>query len=402
MVSRLLAVLVGGSILTALPGPALAAGPADVTVRVEGAVSTLVPRTAVRTDATPINKDGHPTHSCSGTGAAGALEKATGGDWSGPWFDGLGYAVNTIKGESHAYPEPEYFALWINHRSASEGVCGTSTELQQGDAVLFFVDRCVADPNTFLCTNPPVLPLALSTPRSATPGAPFNVGVVEYAPDGTPAPVAGATVSGGDAPVATNAAGSASVTVSAGGPFSLRATKAGRAPSASEPACATNGRDGRCGTSSPGAAAPVASGQAPCATNGRDGRCGSADREAPSVAITGIREQHRFARGKGPRRITATIKPDPSGLQVVKLRLTRRIGARCTYYSARSERFRRAPCGVNRSPWSAIGDRREVDYLLPRKLPRGRYLLDVNAVDKAYNRDDARRRGGNRVVFHVR
>jgi hypothetical protein len=29
-------------------------------------------------------------------------------------------------------------------------------------------------------------------------------------------------------------------------------------------------------------------------------------------------------------------------------------------------------------------------------------VLDVNAVDKAYNRDDARRRGANRIVFHVR
>ena len=402
MVSRLLAVLVGGSVLAALTGPALAAGPADVTVRVEGAASTLVPRTAVRTDTTPINKDGDPARTCSGTAAGGALEKATGGDWGGPWFDGLGYAVNTIKGETHAYPDPEYFALWINHRSASEGVCGTTTELQQGDAVLFFVDRCEFDAAIGACKEPPVLPLGLSTPRNVTPGAPFNVSVVEYAADGTPSPVAGATVSGGNAAVATNAAGNAAVTVSAAGPFSLRATKSNRAPSASEPACASNGADGQCGTTIPGGAtAPGAGDQSRCATNGRDGRCGSRDREAPAVAITGIREQHRFARGKGPRRITATA-PDPSGLQVVKLRLTRRIGPRCTYYSARSERFRRAPCGVNRSPWSAIGDRQEVDYLLPRKLPRGRYVLDVNAVDKAYNRDDARRRGGNRVVFHVR
>jgi hypothetical protein len=28
-------------------------------------------------------------------------------------------------------------------------------------------------------------------------------------------------------------------------------------------------------------------------------------------------------------------------------------------------------------------------------------VLDVNVIDRAYNRDDARRRGGNRVVFHV-
>ena len=398
MVSRLLAVLVGGAVAAALTGPALAAGPADVTVRVEGATTTLVPRTAVRTDTTAINKDANPAHTCSGTSAAGALEKATGGDWNGPWFDGLGYSVQRIKGESHIFPAPEYFSLWVNFRAASEGVCGTTSELQQGDDVLFFVDRCVSDPVTFLCTNPPVLPLGLSAPRSVTPGVPFTVTVVEYAPDGKASPIEGAVVEGGDGPATTNAAGAATITVSAGGSFSLRATKANRAPSASESACASNGTDGFCGTAATAAAEAVVA----CDTNGRDGRCGSRDGEAPAAALTGIREGQRFARGKGPRRLTATITPDPSGLHVVKLRLTRRIGSRCSYYSGRSERFRRVRCGANRAPWFAVGDRQDVDYLLPQALARGRYVLDVNAVDKAFNRDDARRRGANRVVFHVR
>jgi uncharacterized low-complexity protein len=383
--------------MAALAGPALAAGPADVTVRVEGATTTLVPRTAVRTDTTAINKDANPAHTCTGTSAAGALEKATGGDWNGPWFEGLGYSVQRIKGEAHIFPAPEYFSLWINFRAASEGVCGTTSELQQGDEVLFFVDRCVSDPVTFLCTNPPVLPLGLSAPRSVTPGAPFTVTVVEYAPDGKASPIEGAVVQGGDAPATTNAAGAATITVSMSGPFSLRATKANRAPSATESACASNGADGYCGTADTAAGGP----EVTCDTNGRDGRCGSGDGEAPVAALTGIRDGQRFARGKGPRRITATITPDPSGLHVVKLRLTRRVGARCWYYSGRSERFRRVRCGVSRAPWFAVGDRQAVDYLLPRALARGRYVLDVNAIDKAYNRDDARRRGANRVVFHV-
>jgi hypothetical protein len=394
MMSRLLVVLAGGALLGALAaGPALAA-PADVTVRVEGTDTTLVPRTSVHTDATPVNKDGVAGHACSGTGAAGALEKATGGDWSGPWFDGLGYSVQTINGETHAFPAPEYFSLWINHRATSEGVCGATTELQQGDDVLLFVDRCITGPAPdFLCTNPPVLPMELSTPRTVTPGVAFTVSVVEYAAKGTPAPAAGAVVTGGDAPATTDAAGNATVTVGAGGPFSLRATKANRAPTATESGCATTGDDGQCGSPVPAA---------PCATSGSDGRCGSPDREAPAAAITGITEGRRFARGHGPRRLTATIAPDVSGLQVVKLRLTRTDGPRCTYYSGRSERFRRAPCGVNRAPWFAVGDRETVDYLLPQKLGRGRYVFDVNVVDKAGNRDDVRRRGSNRVVFHVR
>jgi hypothetical protein len=395
VVSRLLVVLVGGALLGALAAPALAAGPADVTVRVEGAAATLVPRTTVHTDTTPIDKDGQAAHTCTGTGPAGALEKATGGDWSGPWFDGLGYSVQTIRGETHAFPAPEYFALWINHRSASEGVCGTTNELQQGDDVLFFVDRCTFDPQTSSCTTPPVLPLGLTTARSVTPGVPFTVAVVEYSATGTPSPVAGATVTGGDAPATTDAAGQAAVTVSAGGPFGLRATKDNRAPSATESGCASTGSDGLCGNPAP--ELPVL-----CATSGQDGRCGSPDREAPAPAITGIAEGRRFARAAGPRRLTATVAADPSGLQVVKLRLTRTVGPHCTYYSGKSERFRRAPCGAGRAPWFAVGDREQVDYLLPQRLGRGRYVLDVNAVDKAGNRDDGRRRGANRIVFHVR
>ena len=399
MVSRLLVVLVGGALLGALTaGPAFAAAPADVTVRVEGATATLVPRTAVRTDTTEINKDGIAGPTCSGTSAAGALEKATGGDGGGPWFDGLGYSVQTIKGETHAFPAPDYFSLWINHRAATEGVCGTTNELQQGDDVLFFVDRCITGPAPdFLCTNPPVLPIELSTPRTVTPGVAFTVSVVEYAANGTASPSAGATVTGGDAAVTTDAAGHATVTVSAGGPFSLRATKANRARSAAEHICATTGSDGLCGSSLQQAAADD-----PCPTNGRDGNCGTIDSTPPAATITAIGEGQRFARRKAPRRVTAAVAPDVSGLKVVKLRLTRAVGPRCTYYSGKSEQFRRAPCGVNRAPWFAVGDRQQVDYLLPQRLARGRYVLDVNAVDKAGNRDDARRRGANRVVFHVR
>lgn len=60
MLRRLLAVLVGG--LAVLPvTPALAA-PANVTVRIEGQSTTLVPRTAIRTSTEAVVKDGDPSH----------------------------------------------------------------------------------------------------------------------------------------------------------------------------------------------------------------------------------------------------------------------------------------------------------------------------------------------------
>ena len=67
-----------------LAAPAAAPGQAPVTVRVEGSTATVLPRTQVTTTTTPVNKDGQPGHDCTGTSAAGALERATGGSWPGP------------------------------------------------------------------------------------------------------------------------------------------------------------------------------------------------------------------------------------------------------------------------------------------------------------------------------
>ena len=401
MSRRVLAFLIGG-LLLAPAGTALAA-PANVTLRVEGTADTLVPRTALLTDNRVVNKSGVAGQDCTGTSAAGALEIGTGGDWGGSFFAGLGYSAERIKAESHAFPDPNFFELWINNRSSALGLCGA--ELQEGDDLLLFVARCDFDPITFVCTNPPVLPLAITSPGTVTTGAPFNVTVIQYAPDGTPSPVAGATVEGGDGPVTTNAAGIAAVSIGGGGgPATLRASKTGNARSARVGVCATTGSDGLCGSAVPGpVTATTAAQTAACETSGSDGRCGTRDRTTPAINVVGIRDGQRFARGKGPRELRAKVDSDPSGLLQVKLRLTRTDGPRCTYFSGRLERFRtnRNRCGAGSGLWFGVGDREDTSYLLPRALPRGRYVLDANVIDKAFNRDDARRRGGNRIVFHV-
>ncbi len=362
--------------------PALAAAaPADVTVRVEGAGSTLVARTALRTDTRTVNKDGVAGHDCTGTSAAGALEQATGGDWNGSYFDGLGYSVERVRSESHVFPEPDFFALWINNRGSSLGLCGA--ELQQGDDVLFFVDRCVFNPVTFACDNPPVLPLGLIAPTKVIPGKPFGVKVVKYSTEGVASPDAGAAVAGGDIIATTDAQGNATVVLSKAGDHALRATNANRAASASEPVCATTGRDGFCATV-------------------------ARDLTTPVATLLGIVDNKRYTRKNAPRRLRAKVT-DAGGLLKVKLRLTRNAGhGKCTYFSGSSERLRRSRlirgsrCGATRGHWFGVGDRAEVDYLLPKPLPRGRYVLDVNAIDKSYNRDDKRKRGRNRLVFYVR
>jgi hypothetical protein len=91
-----------------------------------------------------------------------------------------------------------------------------------------------------------------------------------------------------------------------------------------------------------------------------------------------------------------------SGLHAVKLRLTRTDGETCSTWSRSKERFVPRRCGAANGYWFVIGTQPDWEYQLAERLPRGRYVLDVNAIDKAFNRDDQRRRGENRAVFTVR
>jgi hypothetical protein len=361
--------LLAGLLCLALAAPAAAQAPATVTVRIEGGAATLREAAPLRTfTGTVRGKDG-----CDGTDLIGALEAATGGDWEGQDF-GSDFGVERIFSETHRFSDNrDYWAAWVNHRELQTGVC--ATPLQEGDDVLFFVARC--EFNGSACANDPVYPLGLSAPASGRTDAPSQVTVVKYAPDGTASPIGGARVTGPGVDVTTGAGGTASVTFGQAGQIPLKASMEGAARSAAAVVS----------VSAPGAAPPP---PAPIAV---------ADRQAPVARIAGIRSGARFSRRKAPRRLRGSVAPDPSGLRTVKLSLTRSARGRCQLYSPSKERFRRSRCGrrVNFS----IGDRQDWSYLLPHRLRRGRYVLDVIAVDKLGNRDQLAR-GRNRVVFFVR
>jgi len=356
------------AMLALAPSGALAASPATVSVRIEGATATLLPRTTVTTTAAPVVKDSNPAHTCTGTSVAGALERATGGNWGASWSDGLGYYVTSLMGA--APPDPSsYFVLWVNERSSQTGIC--DTELQSGDRVLFFPDRCDYDAQVGGCTNQPVLPLGLSAPVRAVRGKPFTVHVVRYAADGTPAPVAGATVGGGAAPVVTAADGTASVTAT-GDAVALRAAKDGfaRSDTTSTALCAALAPDGSCLSDGGVVVAPPP----------------TRDRAAPVARLSSLRYNEVFAAGRGPRLLRGTVAADPSGIASVELKLTGRDRGRCSYYDAAREVFRRAACRRNPARAFAVGDRAAWSYLLPSRLPRGRWLVTLTATDRAGNR----------------
>ena len=369
---RLLGLLPAALVLVLALAIAPTAGATSVSVRIVGD-AVGIDSTVVDTTAAPVGAGGCPGHS-----AGGAIDRAVGGTWDQMAF------VSTILGETHTYTARDYWNFWINDTYAQQGICAYT--VSPGDRILMLVQRDDA------ASKPTVFPLALAgVPSTVTAGQPFTATVREQRTDGattTPTAIAGATVAGGGISAQTDGDGHATLALPTAGPVVLRATRAGNVASdgagVTVVAAATGSSDA---PAAPGSPPPPRSALSPT---------------PPRATLRGIRDGQRFARGKGPRRLQAVMGSDPAGLLAVKLRLTRTDRGRCTYFSGTSERFRRAArCGAGNGFWFGVGSAPTVDYLLPRALPRGRYVLDANVIDKAFNRDDARRRAANRVVFHV-
>jgi hypothetical protein len=352
--------LAGLAAAVLLAAPALAA-PGTVSVRIEGTAQTLVPPTSATTTATPVGKDGK---NCPGTTAFGAMHAATGGDWAGTYFDDYSsWFVETIKGETHASAEAGYWAVWVNNVHSDLGLCGA--ELQQGDALLIVPDNAG-----------PILELG-GIPASVAPGQSVTVQVTEYGfvtnPDysttTTPKPADGATVTFGGATATTGADGKAQLTFNGAGPVTIQATEAGHVRSAAAVTCVTTGNDGNCGS------------QLPPGT--QLGTEKPDDNTAPVARLSGIKDGARFSRKRAPRELKGTVSADPSGIKSVRLSILRRHKGRCWAFDGDAERFKRHRCGGSRS--FRIGDRAEWSYLLPKRLPVGRYTIRVAAIDKAGN-----------------
>jgi hypothetical protein len=291
---------------------------------------------------------------------------------------------------------------------------GCTAPVHDGDKVLWYASAGFGAFHVDTGFDDPVL---LDAPTTAVPGQAFTVTATDtdttYDGSGTPtntafSPSAGATISGGVASVATSADGKAAVTV-AGGPYTLVVTKDKRAP-ARIVGCATTGSDGFCGTtphpclvSGDGCGTPPPIGPpAPCVTTGTDGFCGSPDKVAAKAAITAIAEGKRYKKGEGPRQLSGKVADDGSGLADVRLRLTRSDKGACATYDAKTEKLKAIKkCGATHGLWFSVGAKQDFTYLLPSKLGRGRYVLDVQVVDKAGNTTKSLARGSSRVVFFV-
>jgi hypothetical protein len=402
MKKKTLGLLVGGLTLAlTAASPALAA--VTVTVEVEG-LTAIVPPTTVTTPAT-LSKDGGTCP--SGDNVLGALDALTKGDWTGSAYGGQLTGATRILAEDHPFiPGDAGWVFVINGKATADYGCGAA--LRDGDKLLWYASAGFGAYHVDVGYDDPVL---LDAPATAVPGQPFTVTATDtttsYDGFGTPtgtafAPSSGAKVSGGATAVTTSADGKAAVTV-AGGPYTLAVTKDKRAP-ARVAGCATNGHDGFCGTTAaPGAApAPGPKPGAPCVSNGHDGFCGTPDKSIAYAALTGVTEGKKYKKGAGPRQLAGKVEADGSGIADVRLRLTRNDRGACSAYDAKTEKFKAIKkCGARHGTWFSTGANPAFSYLLPSKLGRGRYVLDVQVVDKAGNKTLQLARGTSRVVFTV-
>jgi hypothetical protein len=368
--------------LTALGAPPALAAPATVDVQVEGAAGPVVPTTTVRTTTASVVKDG--VHACSGTSAAGALEQAAGGDWGGPWIDGFGYAVERVRTETHPLDPPSgrRFSLYVDGLQVQDGPC--ATELAEGADVLWYVacdgaaDGCFAEE-----------PLVATAPRRPVPGRPFRVTVREATTQSgttTLAPSAGASVNG--AP--TDEEGTTPLVLGRRGPQLITVTKGGRPPER-VPVCVTDGRDGACGT--------TAAGPGPAEEDGPDGAAAL----QPRARWQTPRDGQAFPKGGGPAFLRGDVVAEGAGVDVVRMRLTRRApDGRCWALDpARERQVRRKRCGARGGIWVELGNRVAFSYVMPFTTPPGRYVLDVQVRDRA-GRVSRLERGNTRAVFTVR
>jgi hypothetical protein len=366
-----------------------AAAPATVSVRVEGVNQTLLPPTIVTTNGTPVVKDGNAEHTCSGASAAGALEQATSGSWNGEWFSGIGYSVETILGETHAFepgaPANYFWTYWLDNKESSSGIC--EGELSSGDSVLFF-PACYSETEPSSCPAAPN-PLGIAAPSVVEAGASFTVTVTSYAnANGAASPAVGATVSGGGGEATTNSAGQATLALTSTGNVLLR-VNAANAVRTEASVCVHNGNDGNCGTTAPSGATIT---PAPAAASTYNGPF------AVVAKATSVSEGHVYAPAKAPRLLSGTVASHTQ-VSSVEMRLRRSYRGRCYAYNGGSERFARTRCG--KGSFFKVSSTPSFSYLLPSALAPGRYVLDLEATDVAGHRSTLAR-GTSRIVFYVR
>jgi hypothetical protein len=118
----------------AAPG-ALGAGTGPtVTVQIKTLKKTLLKPTAEHGEKGFITKGRTPKGKCPGASAAGALDRATHGKWTGKYFSSVGgIFITSIDGVKP--PGQDFWSVFVNGKSSSMGIC--AIKLHPGEKLLF-------------------------------------------------------------------------------------------------------------------------------------------------------------------------------------------------------------------------------------------------------------------------
>jgi hypothetical protein len=364
-----------------------AATPATVNLRVEATTGTLF-EGPISTDAKSLTKDGTGPHPCDGTNggvnpspgptATGAMDDAAtaaGFTWDATWNDGFqDFFISRIGPDTNQSSAPyAFWGVFVNGVASQVGGC--QQRVATGDDLLW----------AYAVYGDPLL--RLTAPAKAATGESFAVTVEQTdGSSGTWSPASGAAVEG----ATTDAAGHATLSYSTAGTHTFKATRANPSSirSNAQTVCVYTPGSGECGTDKApdqGGATPPAANQAPPTQLAPAAK----DTTPPVVKVTTLRAGKVYRRG--PRVLAGDVS-EPGGIAQVFLRLratrggsARGAAARCRWFSGKRGVFthRRVPC--SRARFFRVGTDAHFSYLLPGRLRRGSYVLDVKVLDKAYN-----------------
>jgi hypothetical protein len=385
-----LAALLAASAALAVASPAFAA-PATVTVRVEGTSQTFF-EGPVTTDAHQVDgHDGTGAHDCNGlnnanpNNYAGAGPTVTGAfddasklgpfSWMGTYGDfGIDdFFIHSVGSDRDADNSGTYWTLFRNWVVLNTGGC--QEQVQPGDNVL--IARIGFDANNNYAPYP-TLELR-GAPTRAAVGEAFTVHVLQHDATGAATDASGATVAGRT----TGSDGNASVSFDSSGVKTFKADRSGSVRSNAATVCVYTPGSGECGTeTAPGQTtttdtSPVVQ-PAPAVK----------DTTPPVIKITSLTPGKTY--GLGPRELAGEVD-ESGGIAQVFLRLRATDGgdltaaSRCRWFSAKRGVFthRTVPCSKAR--FFRLGTNPRFSYLLPSRLGKGRYVLDVKVLDRAYN-----------------
>ncbi len=386
------------------------AAPVTVRLRVEGSTKTLFEgeiATQGETFETESTKSPHPCNYAENGNTEGftdggaqsgtpttALRDAALADglaFNAKWSTSLGDFLVTQVG-SDVNEEKEPYDSWgyaVNDTTAPVGGCQIA--LAPGSEVLWAY-------NYFNLHHL----LSLVGPASVDAGVPFSVHVVDGQ---TGQPISGAAIgevaSGVTTTIpgspTTDANGDATITLAHAGTVKLKATQAESVRSNGLAVCVHSGNDGTCGTTVEN---PIA---CPAATSACEGpaKVHVPLQPPPDVARAGgVVNGHVYSSRGAPRILGGSVEVPAGGtLREVRIALERTIHHRCLTFSGRRGAFVRANCHATR--FFDVADTTSFSYLLPARLPAGRYVYDIEAVDDAGNVTKLAD-GVSHVVFDVK